>query len=91
MFSVGYILHEMLTGKELTAGITTPQELSLFLRTKKKDGGFNFDHIPTWKPILRKLLDFEPESRASFVEIQDMLKDFKPSTSALPLPSLSSG
>ena len=66
VFSVGYILYGMLTGQELTSGITTHQELSLFLRKKKMDGGFNFDHIPIWKAILKKLLDFDPGARATF-------------------------
>lgn len=39
VFSAGYILYEMLTGEQLTAGITTVPELRNFLNENKRKGG----------------------------------------------------
>jgi serine/threonine protein kinase len=87
VFSTGYILYEMLTKEHLIQGVTTEEELRNVLLKAKAKGGFEFNHpaiTAPWKSLLKRMLDFNIETRVTFQEIKELIQTFNPSQKANP-------
>lgn len=70
----------------MTEGINEAQQLMDFLTSNKAKGGFRFEGIQLsskWLNLLRRMLDFNPEKRITFIEVRKNINEIIPSSAMI--------